>query len=171
MIATAVVVSGFVLLGVAAARHLRWRETFTRQLQAQAIWPDGSAGVVAWATIGAEITVGAGGVLALSGGLSAAALAPLLWALVVLGTAFVGLQTYLGVRRPDAPCGCDPTSDATVGAGSLLKAAWPVVAGITGLVALPAAGLDGLSLLAGVVAVIAGLGMAWLVDALPALVG
>ena len=44
------------------------------------------------------------------------------------------------------------------------------MAGAVGLVALPTEGLVGLSLSAGVVAVIAGLGIASLVDALPALI-
>jgi len=89
---------------------------------------------------------------------------------VLLGAGFLGIQIYLLIRLPDAPCGCDPASDAAVGAGSLLKAGWPVVAGAVGLVALPTEGLDGLSLSAGVVAVIAALGIASLVDALPALI-
>lgn len=170
VVATAVVLSGFLLLVVAAARHLRWRSTFTRQLRAQHLWPEGWAGVVAWSTIGAEVAVGVGGVLALSGDSSAASLVPLLVASVLLGAGFLGIQIYLLIRLPDAPCGCDPASDATVGAGSLLKAGWPVVAGAVGLVALPTEGLVGLSLSAGVVAVIAGLGIASLVDALPALI-
>lgn len=158
------------LLGVSAARHVRWRETFTVQLNAQGVWPEGSVGLVAWWVIALEAMMGAGGVLALAAGLSAAALAPLLWALVIVGTAFVGLQTYLLVQAPDAPCGCDPTSDAKVGVGTLTKAAWPVVAGVVGLWALPVEGLDGLSLVAAVGAVIAGLALAWLVDSVPALI-
>lgn len=169
MVAVSLVVSGFVLLGVSAARHLRWRDTFTVQLDAQGLWPTGSAGRVAWGVIVLEAVVGAGGVLALSAGWSASAIAPLLWALVVVGTAFVGLQTYLLVQAPDAPCGCDPTSDAQVGLGTLVKAAWPVVAGVVGLLALPTEGLDALSLAAAVGAVTVGLALAWLVDSVPAL--
>lgn len=167
--AVAVVVSGFVLLGVSAARHLRWREAFTVQLRAQRLWPDGAEATVAWVVTGAEAGVGAGGVLALSFGFPAEALAPLLSAMALLGVAFVALQVFLLVRRPDAPCGCNPGHDGRVGVGTLLKAAWPAVAGLVGLVALPAEGLDDLSLAAACVAVFAGLALAWLLDAVPVL--
>jgi len=168
MIAVAVVVSGFVLLGVSAARHGHWREVFVGQLGAQDLWRKGSESAVAWAIMAVEAAIGAGGVLALSFGVSATALTPLLGALVASGVAFVTLQLFLLVRRPDAPCGCDPTRDAKVGVGTLLKAAWPGIAGVVGLVALPTQALDDLSLAVACIAVFLGLGLAWLIDRLPA---
>ena len=169
VVAVAVVVSGFVLLGVSAARHLRWREAFVGQLRAQRLWPEGAEVAVAWAVTGAEAVVGAGGVLGLSFGLSAAALSPLMVAMALLGAAFVALQAFLLVRRPDAPCGCHPGHDGGVGVGTLLKAAWPAVAGVVGLVALPAEAIDDLSLVAACLAVFAGLALAWLLDTVPVL--
>ncbi len=169
VVVVAVVVSGFVLLGVSAARHLRWREAFVVQLRAQRLWPDGSEAGVAWSVTGAEAGVGAGGVLALSFGLPAAALDPLLSAMALLGVAFVAIQVFLLVRRPDAPCGCNPGHDGRVGVGTLLKAAWPAVAGVIGLAGLPAEALDALSLAAACVAVFAGLALAWLLDTVPVL--
>ena len=168
VVVTAVVVSGFVLLGVAAARHVRWHDDFVAQLRAQRLWPEGTEATVAWVVTGAEVLVGALGVLALSFGLSAAALAPFLAGLLVLGVGFVGLQVFLLVARPDAPCGCDPAHDTKVGIGTLTKAAWPAVAGLAGLVALPAEALDALSLVAALVAVVAGLAVTWVIDAAPA---
>ena len=169
MVAVSLVVSGFVLLAPAPAGPARWRDTSPVQPDARGLWPAGPSRRVAWGVIVLEAVVGAGGVSALSAGWSASAMAPLLWALVVVGTAFVGLQTYLLVQAPDAPCGCDPTSDAQVGLSTLVKAAWPVVAGVVGLLALPAEGLDALSLAAAVGAVTVGLALAWLVDSVPAL--
>lgn len=168
VVVTAVVVSGFVLLGVAAARHVRWHDDFVAQLRAQRLWPEGSEVAVAWAVTGVEAAVGAFGVLVLSFGVSAATLTPFLVALVAIGAGFVALQVFLLVARPDAPCGCDPAHDTKVGVGTLAKAAWPAVAGILGLVALPGEALDALSLAAALVAVFAGLALAWAVDAAPA---
>ena len=48
VIAVAFVVSGFVLLGVSAARHAHWHEVFVGQLGAQDLWPKGSEPAVAW---------------------------------------------------------------------------------------------------------------------------
>lgn len=168
VVVTAVVVSGFVLLGVAAARHVRWHDDFVAQLRAQRLWPDGAEATVAWIVTAAEAAVGAGGVLLLSFGVRAAALTPLLGGLVVLGVGFVGLQVFLLVARPEAPCGCDPAHDTSVGLGTLAKAAWPAVAGLLGLAALPADALDALSLVAALAAVSAGLALAWVLDAAPA---
>lgn len=168
VVVTAVVVSGFVLLGVAAARHGRGHDDFVAQLRAQQVWPEGTEATVAWVVTGAEAAVAAGGVLGLSLGLSAVALTPLLVGLLVLGVGFVGLQVFLLVARPEAPCGCDPFHDTRVGIGTLAKAAWPAVAGLVGLVALPPAALDALSLAAALVAVVAGLAAAGAVDAAPA---
>lgn len=167
VIAVAFVVSGFVLLGVSAARHAHWHDVFVGQLGAQDLWPKGSEPAVAWVVTGIEAVVGSLGVLLLSFGVSASALAPLLAALVATGVAFVGLQVFLLVSRPDAPCGCDPTRDAKVGLGTLLKAAWPAVAGLVGLAALPREAVDDLSLAVACVAVFLGLALAWLVDSLP----
>ena len=168
MVVTAVVVSAFVLLGVAAARHVRWHDDFVAQLRAQRLWPSGSEARVAWAVTGAEAVVGALGVLLLAFGVGAASLTPLLGGLVVLGVGFVGLQVFLLVARPEAPCGCDPAHDTRVGVGTLAKAAWPAVAGVVGLVALPAEALDALPLVAEISAIFAGLALAWAVDATPA---
>ena len=168
VVVTAVVVSGFVLLGVAAARHGRWHGDFAAQLRAQQLWPEGTEVAVAWLVTGAEALVGAGGVLGLSFGLATTALGPLLAGMLVLGVSFVGLQVFLLVARPEAPCGCDPTHDTRVGIGTLAKAAWPAGAGLVGLVALPAEGLDALTLVAALVAVFVGLALAWVVDAAPA---
>lgn len=168
VVVTAVVVSGFVLLGVAAARHGRWHDDFVAQLRAQRLWPREVEATVAWVVTGAEAVVGALGVLLLAFGVGAVALTPLLGGLVVLGVGFVGLQVFLLVARPEAPCGCDPAHDTRVGVGTLGKAAWPAVAGVVGLVALPAEALDSLSLVAALVAVFVGLALAWAVDAAPA---
>src|SRR5690606_17822907 len=138
VVVTAVVVSGFVLLGVAAARHGRWHDDFVAQLRAQRLWPREVEATVAWVVTGAEAVVGALGVLLLAFGVGAVALTPLLGGLVVLGVGFVGLQVFLLVARPEATCGCDPAHDTRVGVGTLGKAAWPAVAGVVGLVALPA---------------------------------
>lgn len=167
VVVTAVVVSGFVLLGVAVARHVRWHDDFVTQLRAQRLWPEGTEATVAWLVTGAEAVVGALGVLLLAFGVGAAALTPLLGGLVVLGVGFVGLQVFLLVARPQAPCGCDPAHDTKVGVGTLAKAAWPAVAGLVGLVALPSEALDALSLVAALAAVFAGLALAWAVDAAP----
>lgn len=168
VVVTAVVVSGFVLLGVAAARHVRWHDDFIAQLRAQRLWPERSEAVVAWVVTGAEAVVGAAGVLLLSFGVSAAALTPFLLALLAVGIGFVALQVFLLVARPDAPCGCDPAHDTKVGIGTLAKAAWPALAGVVGLAALPTEALDALSLVAALLAVFAGLALAWAVDAAPA---
>lgn len=168
VVVTAVVVSGFVLLGVAAARHVRWHDDFIAQLRAQRLWPERSEAAVAWVVTGAEAVVGAAGVLLLSFGVSAAALTPFLLALLAVGIGFVALQVFLLVARPDAPCGCDPAHDTKVGIGTLAKAAWPALAGVVGLAALPTEALDALSLVAALLAVFAGLALAWAVDAAPA---
>lgn len=169
MVVVAVVASGFVLLGVSAARHARWRDAFAAQLRAQALWHDDAVPVLSWAVLVAEAVVGGGGVLVLSFGAGAFALGPFLMAMALLGAGFVGLQAFLLVRRPDAPCGCDPGHDAKVGVGTLLKAAWPALAGVLGLVALPAQGLDALTIGAALVAVVGGLALAALLDRAPAL--
>lgn len=157
----AVVVSGFVVLVVSGARHLRWRRVFVQQLHQQGLWPARAVPGLARLVTALELAVGVGGLcLVVAGARAAIALV----ALLVVGAGFVAAQVVLARRAPDAPCGCDPTHDDPVGGASLARAAWPAVAGVVGLLALPDGGVDA------VLPAAVGLGVAALVDSLPILV-